>query len=226
MFKTFYSEDMVNKYNISLSENSQFIFQCARDYYNSCGSFEEIVKEVTLNESINKFSEMITKGLFSVATAGKSQEVFETYETILTAEKLQEANSSFKPVEKINNSAKYFWLAKMQYTTVLTLDEISKKSEESLNSEDMANFVSNLDFYNRVSSVMIKTLADSYQLPTTTKREKDLIANSDTYISDLCRNIYKLECCEYNLPTKEELNNCTFVVFNRGEFNKSILEEL
>ncbi len=213
MFKTFYSEDMVNKYNISLSENSQFIFQCARDYYNSCGSFDEIVKEVTLNESINKFSEMITKGLFSVATAGKSQEVFETYETILTAEKLQEANSSFKPVEKINNSAKYFWLAKMQYTTVLTLDEISKKSEESLNSEDMANFVSNLDFYNRVSSVMIKTLADSYQLPTTTKREKDLIANSDTYISDLCRNIYKLECCEYNLPTKEELNNKNCDVF-------------
>ena len=213
MFKTLYSEDIVNKYNISLSENGQFIFQCARDYYNSCGSFDEIIKEVTLNESINKFSEMIIKGLFSVVTAGKSQEVFETYETILTAEKLQEANSSFKSVEKINNSAKYFWLAKMQYTTLLTLDEISKKAEESLNSEDMANYVSNLDFYNRVSAVMIKTLADSYQLPTTTQREKDLVTHSNTYIIDLCRNIYKLECCEYNLPTKEELNNKNCDVF-------------
>lgn len=214
MFKTLYSEDTVNKYNISLSENGQFFFQCARDYYNSCGSFDEIIKEVTLNESINKFSEMIIKGLFSVATAGKSQEVFETYETILTAEKLQEANSLFKPVEKINNSAKYFVLAKMQSATVLTLVKIHERANESLNSEDMKNLVSNFDFYNRVSAVMIKTLADSYQLPTTTKREKDLIANSDDHISDLCRNIYKLECCEYNLPTKEELNNKNYDVFN------------
>lgn len=213
MFKTLYSEDTVNKYNISLSENGQFLFQCARDYYDSCGSFDDIVKEVTIDESINKFSEMIIKGLFSITTAGKSQEVFETYETILTAEKLQEANSSFKPIEKINNSAKYFWLAKMQYTTVLTFDNINKKAGESLNSEDMANYVSNLDFYNRVSAVMIKTLTDSYQLPTTTQREKDLVAHSDTYISDLCRNIYKLECCEYNLPTKEELNNKNCNVF-------------
>lgn len=213
MFKTLYSEDTVNKYNISLSENGQFLFQCARDYYDSCGSFDDIVKEVTIDESINKFSEMIIKGLFSITTAGKSQEVFETYETILTAEKLQEANSSFKPIEKINNSAKYFWLAKMQYTTILTFDNINKKAGESLNSEDMANYVSNLDFYNRVSAVMIKTLTDSYQLPTTTQREKDLVAHSDTYISDLCRNIYKLECCEYNLPTKEELNNKNCNVF-------------
>lgn len=213
MFKTLYSENTVNKYNISLSENGQFIFQCAKDYYNSCGSFDDIVKEVAINESINKFSEMIIKGLFSITTAGKSQEIFETYETVLTAEKLQESNSSFKPVEKINNSAKYFWLAKMQYTTLLTLDEISKKAEESLNSEDVANYVRNLDFYNRISAVMIKTLTDSYQLPTTTQREKDLVAHSDTYISDLCRNIYKLECCEYNLPTKEELNNKNCDVF-------------
>lgn len=213
MFKTLYSEDTVNKYNISLSENGQFLFQCARDYYDSCGSFDDIVKEVTIDESINKFSEMIIKGLFSITTAGKSQEVFETYETILTAKKLQEANSSFKPIEKINNSAKYFWLAKMQYTTVLTLDNINKKAGESLNSEDVKNLIANLDFYNRVSAVMIKTLADSYQLPTTTQREKDLVAHSDTYISDLCRNIYKLECCEYNLPTKEDFNNKNCDVF-------------
>lgn len=223
MFKTLYSEDTVNKYNISLNENSQFFFQCARDYYNSCGSFDDIIKEVTINESINKFSEMIIKGLFSVTTAGKSQEVFETYETVLTAEKLQESNSSFKPVEKINNSAKYFWLAKMQYATVLTFEKISKKAEESLNSEDMANLVSNFDFYNRVSAVMIKTLANSYQLPTTTQREKDLVAYSDTYISDLCRNIYKLERCEYNLPTKEELNNKNCDVFNNF-FSKQQIE--
>jgi len=223
IFKTLYSEDTVNKYNISLNENGQFIFQCARDYYNSCGSFDDIVKEVTIDESINKFSEMIIKGLFSVTTAGKSQEVFETYETVLTAEKLKKSNSSFKPVEKINNSAKYFWLAQMQYTTVLTLDKISKKAEESLNSEDMANLVSNFDFYNRVSAVMIKTLSDSYQLPTTTKREKDLIANSQQYINELCQNVYKLECCEYNLPTKEELNNKNCDVFNNF-FSKQPIE--
>lgn len=213
MFKTLYSEDTVNKYNISLSENGQFLFQCARDYYTSCGSFDEIVKEVTLNESINKFSVMIIKGLFSVVTAGKSQEIFETYETVLTAEKLQELNSSFKPVEKINNSTKYFWLAKMQYTTALTYEKISNKANESLNTEDVRNLIANLDFYNRVSAVMIKTLADSYQLPTITEREKDLIANSDDYIGDLCKNIYKLEHCEYNLPTEKELNNKNCDVF-------------
>lgn len=213
MFKTLYSEDTVNKYNISLSENGQFLFQCARDYYTSCGSFDEIVKEVTLNESINKFSEMIIKGLFSVVTAGKSQEIFETYETVLTAEKLQELNSSFKPVEKINNSIKYFWLAKMQYTTALTYEKISNKANESLNTEDVRNLIANLDFYNRVSAVMIKTLADSYQLPTITEREKDLIANSDDYIRDLCKNIYQLEHCEYNLPTEKELNNKNCDVF-------------
>ena len=223
MFKTLYSENTVNKYNISFNETGQFFFQCARDYYNSCGSFDEIIKEVTFDESINKFSEMIIKGLFSVTTAGKSQEIFETYETVLTAEKLQESNSSFKPIEKINNSAKYFWLAEMQYTTVLTLEKISKKAEESLNSEDMANLVSNFDFYNRVSAVMIKTLADSYQLPTTTKREKDLIANSQQYINELCQNVYKLEYCEYNLPTKEELNNKNCDVFNNF-FSKQPIE--
>lgn len=223
MFKILYSEDTVNKYNISLNEKGQFIFQCARDYYNSCGSFNDIVKEVTIDESINKFSEMIIKGLFSVTTAGKSQEVFETYETVLTYEKLRESNSSFKPIDKINNSAKYFWLANMQYTTVLTLDKISKKAKESLNSEDMANLVSNFDFYNRISAVMIKTLSDSYQLPTTTKREKDLIANSQQYINELCQNVYKLECCEYNLPIKEELNNKNCDVFNNF-FSKQPIE--
>lgn len=215
MFKTLYSEDTVNKYNISLSENGQFLFQCARDYYTSCGSFDEIVKEVTLNESINKFSEMIIKGLFSVVTAGKSQEIFETYETVLTAEKLQELNSSFKPVEKINNSTKYFWLAKMQYTTALTYEKISNKANESLNTEDVRNLIANLDFYNRVSAVMIKTFADSYQLPTITEREKDLIANSDDYIGDLCKNIYQIEHCEYNLPTEKELNNKNCDVFKK-----------
>lgn len=223
MFKTLYSEETVNKYDISLSEGSRFFFQCARDYYNSCNSFDEIVKEVTLNESINKFSEMIIKGLFYVSTAGKSKEIFETYETILTAEKLKEANGSFKPVEKINNSTKYFWLAKMQYMTVLNLDKIDKKAYESLNSEDMANFVSYLDFYNRISAVMIKTLADSYQLPTTTEREKDLIANSKDYIKDLCINIYNLEKCEYNLPTKEDLNNKNCDVFSNF-FSKQPVE--
>lgn len=213
MFKTLYSEDTVNKYNISLSENGQFFFQCARDYYNSCGSFDEIVKEVTLNESINKFSEMIIKGLFSVTTAGKSQEIFETYETVLTAEKLQESNSSFKPVEKINNSAKYFWLAKMQDSTILTFEKINNKAGESLSNEDIRNLISNYDFYNRVSAVMIKTLADSFQLPTTTEREKDLIANYKEYINELCQNIYKLEHCEYNLPTEKELNNKNCDVF-------------
>lgn len=215
MFKTLYSDETVNKYNISLSENDKFFFQCAKDYYNSCGSFDNIVKEVTLNESINKFSEIMLKGAFYLSTGGKSQEVFETYETILSAEKLRESNSSFKPIEKINNSAKYFWLAKMQESTLVTYKKISEKFNESLNREDMENIVSNLDFYNRVSAVMIKTLADSYQLPTATEREKDLMAHSDEYIKDLAINTYKLECCEYNLPTKEELNNKNYDVFKK-----------
>lgn len=215
MFKTLYSDETVNKYNVSLSKNGKFFFQCAKDYYNSCGSFDNIIKEVTLNESINKFYEIILKGAFYLSTGGKSQEVFETYETILTAEKLRESNNSFEPIEKINNSAKYFWLAKMQDSTIITLDKIHKKANESLNSEDIENFISNLDFYNRVSAVMIKTLADSYQLPTATEREKDLMAHSDEYIKELCRNTYKLEYCEYNLPTKEDLNNKTCDVFKK-----------
>ncbi len=207
MFKTLYSENMIKKHNINLTDNGNTYFQCARDYYNSCNSFDDIVKEVALDETINKFSEIIIKGLFSVTTVGKSQEVFETYETVLTVEKLRESSSTFKPIEKINNSAEYFWLAKMQYSTLIVLDEMRKEVNENPNSENLRELVSSIDFYNRISAVMIKTLADSYQLPTTTQREKDLIANSQKYINELCENVYKLEYCEYNLSTKEELNN-------------------
>lgn len=215
MFKTLHSEEIINKYNIPLSANGQFFFQCARDYYNSCGSFDEIVKEVTLNESMNKFSEIILKGVFYWATGGASQEFFETYETILSAEKLREANSSFKPIEKINNSAKYFWLAKMQEASYITLYKIAEKLNKDLTYELIEDYIRNLDFYNRISAVMIETLDDSYQLPTATEREKDLAENSKKYINDLCRSIYKLENCDYNLPSEKELKNKTCDVFKK-----------